>query len=133
MADYTEERADAVADIQEAGGVFTLSRTETTIPDPDKPWRKTADAPDTCTPHAVLTYYRKTIESQGYTAGSEDSRAILPGDMLMLIAAADPGLLFPPAPRHVLTGVDGQKYVVISVETVGPDGTPILYRVQVRK
>lgn len=133
MADYTAERADAVADIQEAGGPFTLSRIGTTTPDPDKPWRTVADAPDTCTPYAVLTYYRKTIESQGFTAGSEDTRAILPGDMLMLIAAADPALLFPPVPRQTLTGVDGEVYRVINVETVGPDGTPILYRVQVRK
>lgn len=133
MADYTEERADAVADIREAGGVFTLSRIGVSVPDPDKPWRTTADVPDTCTPYGLLTYYRKTIESQGFTAGSEDTRAILPGDMLMLIAAADPELTFAPAPRQTLTGVDGEVYRVINVETVGPDGTPILYRVQVRK
>lgn len=133
MADYTAERADAVADIQEAGGVFTLSRIGVSVPDPDKPWRTVVDSTDTCSPYGVLTYYRKTIESQGFTAGSEDTRAILPGDMLMLIAAADPELTFAPAPRQTLTGVDGEVYRVINVETVGPDGTPILYRVQVRK
>jgi len=133
MADYTQERADAYADILEAGGVFTLASVVATTPDLGRPWRTEQASVPQCTPHGVLTYYRKTIESQGFTAGSEDTRAILPGDMLILIAAADPQLLFPPAPRQTLTGVDGQVYRVINVETVGPDGTPILYRVQVRK
>jgi len=136
MADYSLEIADAAADIQEAGGVFTLEHEVETTPDPSKPWRRDATSAPALTFYGVLTYYRKTIESQGYTAGSEDSRAILPGDMLLLVAAGDANLagqVNPIKPRDKVTGVDGQAYVVISVETVAPDGVAILYRVQVRK
>jgi hypothetical protein len=133
MADYSQDRADAYADILEAGGLFQLFRENVDAPDPDKPWRKETVSAASGTISGVLTYYRKTLESQGFTAGSEDTRAIMPGDMLMLVAAEDPGLPFVPAPRDILEGVDGERYVVISIETVAPDGIPILYRVQVRK
>lgn len=133
MADYSAERAGAYEDIRAAGGLFTATHVAETIPDPDKPWRKAAASGATATFYGLLTLYKKTSESQGYTAGSEDAKAILPGDMMLLVAGADPGLTFNPVPRDTVVGPDGQSYVIMSIESVAPDGIAILHKMQVRK
>lgn len=134
MADYSAERADAYEDIKEAGGQFSIFHMSETTPDPDKPWRTQTAGVANVTVYGVLTLYKKTSESQGYTAGSEDAKAVLPGDMLLLVAAADPALTFTPAPRDtVLNTVDNQTYVIMSIESVAPDGIAILHKLQVRK
>lgn len=135
---YTEEQRDALADIQEAGGVFVITHTpevqDTT--QPGRPWRKVNATPAVASVHGVLTAYKKTSESQGYTAGSEDAKAILPGDMQLLVAAIEPALLarsLVPTPRDTIVGPDGQQYVIMTVNSVAPDGVAILYKLHVRK
>lgn len=135
---YTEDQLGALEDITEAGGVFTLTHTPE-VPDPDAqnmPWRKLPGNPTVASVHGVLTEYKQTAESQGFTAGSEDAKAILPGDMLLLVAAIDPGLVtaaIKPMPRDTLLAPDGQEYTVMTRNEVAPDGIAILYKLRVRK
>lgn len=135
---YTEEQRDALADIQEAGGLFVITHTgeEPDPTQPGRPWRKVTAAPIVATVHGVLTAYKKTSESQGYTAGSEDAKFVLPGDMQLLVAAIEPELLagaLLPMPRDTIIGPDGQQYVIMTRTDVAPDGIPILHKLHVRK
>lgn len=137
MADYSEEIADAVEAIEEAGGSFTFERSEQFIDDPDKPWIKTPGrVPDSYTAIALMLEFRKTQQSQGFTAGSEDAKAILPGDMIVYlaagsVAAADQG--FKPLPRDIVVTPQGERYGVVDNITLAPNGQEILYKLWVRK
>ena len=133
MADYSEEIADAIEDIRDAGVLCTFERTSEVIPDAAKPWRKSDGAPVTCQAHGVLTEYKKSQQSQGFTAGSEDSRDILPGDLILLVAGGDPGLTFRPAPRDYVTVPNAGKFGVVDTFSVAPAGEDILLKLWIRK
>lgn len=135
MADYSEEMQDAIEMIEEFGGAFTFTRETPVAADPAKPWRKDADpAPATFNATAVMLEFKKSQQSAGFTAGSEDSRAVLPGDMVIYLAAANPDVTFSPQARDFVTTPNGHgKYGVVDNITLAPNGDEILYKLWVRK
>ena len=137
MADFSKQVTSALNAIAKKGGDVTISRTPQTIPDANKPWRKTPAPVNEYTVKGVTLEFKRTFESQGFTAGSEDSTAILPGDMKVLIAykaVADAANSFPIEPGHFVNTALG-KFVVIAPHLLAPDAgaTPILYTLPVRK
>ena len=136
MADFSRQVATALRLIEKSGGDVTVSRTPQTIPDAQKPWRKQPAAANGYTVKGVTLEFKRTFESQGFTAGSEDSKAILPGDMKILIAyqSITDASGFDIEPGHFVNTSLG-KFIVITPYLLAPDAgeTPILYSLQVRK
>lgn len=137
MADFSRQIASALRLIEKNGGDVTISRTLQITPDVNKPWRKAPGPASAYTVKGVTLEFKRTFESQGFTAGSEDSKAILPGDMKILIAY-----------QSVTNAVNGfqiesgnfvncalGKFIVVSSFLLAPDAgaSPILYSLQVRK
>lgn len=133
MADYSEEINDAIEMIEEFGGAFTVTRPQQVVPDPDEPWRRTPGVDQEFTVTGVMLEFKKTQQSQGFTAGSEDSKFILPGDMVVYIAAGDPRVTFPPMPRDEVLTPRGGTYGVVDNLMLAPNGDAILYKLWVRK
>lgn len=134
MADYSEEIQDAIDAIEEFGGDFTFERHVPTIPDASKPWRKDPAAPGTFTCKGVMLEFKKSQQSAGFTAGSEDSKFVLPGDMIVYVAAGNPLVTFTPAARDIVVAPNGKgRYGVVDNITLAPDGTDILYKLWIRK
>lgn len=135
MADYSEEIQDAIEMIEEFGGSFTFVRENPVTSDPAKPWRKSEDpTPPTFVATAVMLEFKKSQQSQGFTAGSEDSKAVLPGDMVVYLAAGNPDVTFRPEARDYMTTPNGHgKYGVVDNITLAPNGDEILYKLWVRK
>lgn len=134
MADYSEEIADAIEMIEEFGGPFTFDRLNPVAADPSKPWRKDAGVPGMFNATAVMLEFKKSQQSQGFTAGSEDTRVVLPGDMVVYLAAGNAALTFVPQARDLVTAPNGHGvYGVVDNITLAPNGDPILYKLWVRK
>lgn len=138
MADFSRQVALALRLVEKNGGDVTVSRVEQQVPsDPQKPWRTDPAAPEQYTVKGVTLEFKRTFESQGFTAGSEDTQAILPGDMKVLIAyqsVTNAAGSFPIAPGHFVNTALG-KFIVITPFLLAPDAgeTPILYSLQVRR
>lgn len=137
MADFSRQIASALRLIEKNGGDVTISRSLQTTPDIDRPWRKQPAAANEYTVKGVTLEFKRTFESQGFTAGSEDSKAILPGDMKVLIAyqsVTNAANSFPIEPGHFVNCSLG-KFIVVAPFLLAPDAgaSPILYSLQVRK
>lgn len=133
MADYSEEIQDAIEMIEEFGGTFTVSRNSPSASDPEKPWRKDTPSDEHFTATAVMLEFRKSQQSQGFTAGSEDSSHVLPGDMVVYIAAGNPDVTFEPTARDVVDTPGHGRYGVVDNLILAPNGDAILYKLWVRK
>lgn len=137
MADFSRQVATALRLIEKNGGDVTVSRVpQAATVDPAKPWRKEPQPANEYTVKGVTLEFKRTFESQGFTAGSEDSKAILPGDMKVLIAyqSITDASGFDIEPGHFVNTSLG-KFIVIAPYLLAPDSgeTPILYSLQVRK
>lgn len=138
MADFSRQIATALRLIERNGGDVIVSRTDQSVPDANKPWRTSPATPvKQYTVRGVTLEFKRTFESQGFTAGSEDSKAILPGDMKVLIAYqsrlnATDGFDIVPG-DFIQTGLG--KFIVVAPFLLAPDSgdSPILYSLQVRR
>lgn len=134
MADYAEEIADAIEMLNEFGGEFTIEREQETIPDTEKPWRGAEDAPLAFTTTAVMLEFKKSQQSQGFTAGSEDTAFVLPSDMVVYIAAGDERVTFEPTARDIVVTPNGRgRYGVVDNLILAPNGVAILYKLWIRR
>lgn len=139
MADYSEEIADAVEMIEEFGGSFRFERWTPDTLDPNKPWQKTAARINpTFNVTAVMLEFKKSQQSAGFTAGSEDTKFVLPGDMIVYVAAGSIDLSdseqFVPSARDIVEAPNGHgRYNVVDNITLAPNGDAILYKLWVRK
>ena len=78
--------------------------------------------------------FKKSQQSQGFTAGSEDTKHVLPGDMVVYLAAGNADVTFEPAARDIVETPGGHgRYNVVDNMILAPNGTPILYKLWVRK
>lgn len=137
MADFSRQVALALRLIERSGGDVTISKTGQTVSDINKPWRTTPQTPVSYTVKGVTLEFKRTFESQGFTAGAEDTNAILPGDMKVLIAyqsITNSSNSFQIEPGHFVNTSLG-KFIVVTPFLLAPDAgeTPILYSLQVRK
>lgn len=137
MADYTDDIATAVEMIEEAGGLFKFEHFTPEVADLTKPWRT---EPNLVIPTpsfealAVMLNFKTSQQSAGFTAGSEDTKFVLPGDMIVYLAAGSSSVSFVPTARDVVTVPNTlERFGVVDNITLAPDGTPILYKLWVRK
>lgn len=126
MGTYDKQIATAKRLIAKKGETSTLLRkAEGAASDPDKPWRPAvAAAPTETTCSAAWLDYAQNVV---------DGTLIKRGDQQVYIPAVDLAGVVPDPSSDVLQRASGEKWKVVSVEVLAPNGEHILYTVQVRK
>lgn len=120
MGEYDRQVATAKRLIAKKGQDVTWKSLEDGAPsDPSKPWRPSAA---TSTEHTVkiafLPVDRRGDETRRYREGT----AVPEGSLLGYMAQVD----FTPALKDVIVR-DGEELTVLNFDLIAPNGTPILY------
>lgn len=114
---YARLYATSVRLLRQYGAPATLTRTTEGAYDP-----ATATTPTVTAPYAA------DVAVFDYTTDEIDGTLILRTDKKALIA---PDVAIVPSPGDALTW-EGLVHVLVSVDTVSPAGSPVLYKAQVR-
>jgi hypothetical protein len=124
---YADDIKTALELIAEFGADCQLKVFTATTPDPAQPWETAAPTEQVANPRMVFLNFKGNNSGETYWNGT----LVQQGDKKVLLAAS--GLAFPPNLNALLTRADGSVWKVVNLHTLDPDGTPILYTMQVRK
>lgn len=119
MADtkYSKQIASAKRMIKAKGQAATWREPADTTPDPDKPWRSTANAPADHNVNVVTL-----PDGQARFAALISGTDVPEGTELAYMAAVD----FEPTVRATLIR-DGKAQRITYLTPIAPDGTPIIW------
>lgn len=115
---YTGLQSTATTLLRQKGQAMTLRRTVPTSSDPVA-GTVTPATPVDFTVRGVLTSYKDTLV---------DDTTIKRGDRQALIEA---GVVEPAKDDRLI--ITGQTWTILDVDAVNPAGTPLLYKLQVRR
>ena len=131
--DYTELASVAQELIEDNGRTVTLQKKSRTVQDVTKPWRGVTTTP-VSEIAAIAVMFDVTDEQITPEATREDNRdLILRGDKMAVVASNSLTSATQPNLVGYDTFVDGAEiFQIISVETVKPGPTTLVYIIQLR-
>jgi hypothetical protein len=124
---YADDIKTALELITEFGADCQLKVFTATTDDPAQPWDPGVPAEQVLTARMVFLNFKSNSNGETYWNGT----LVQQGDKKVLLAAS--GLAFEPNLNALITRADGSVWKVVNLHRLDPDGTPILYTLQVRK